>query len=127
MTTRPLTPTMQRALDIARRDGVVTAGKNVHRGRVERVAAPTITALICRGLLVHCYSSEGGYAGRLPLRAQIQISDHGSVVLFEPLTAKAHEWLLNNTEAEGWQWLGGSLAVEHRAAPALIQAIEEAL
>lgn len=60
-----LTPKMEAALAIARRDGIVTAGRNVCRGRVERVAATTIRALIVRGLLEHCYSSEGGMAGRL--------------------------------------------------------------
>lgn len=60
-----LTPKMEEALAIAQRDGVVTAGGNVYQGRVERVAAATIRALIARGLLEHCYSSEGGMAGRL--------------------------------------------------------------
>lgn len=63
---KPLTPEMERVLAIARRDGAACAGKGEHGGRVERVAASTIRALIVRGLLVHCYSSEGGYAGKLP-------------------------------------------------------------
>ena len=62
-----LTSEMERVLAIARRDGgYVVAGKGEHAGRVERVAASTIRALIDRGFLVHCYSNEGGYAGRLP-------------------------------------------------------------
>lgn len=60
-----LTAEMERVLAIARRDGKVTAGKGEHAGHVERVSAPTIAALIKRGLLVHCYGSEGGFAGRL--------------------------------------------------------------
>jgi hypothetical protein len=59
-----LTPKMERALAIARRDGMVCAGHGVHAGHVEKVAATTISALIKRGLLVHCYSGDGGLAGR---------------------------------------------------------------
>lgn len=53
-------------MGIAARDGAVAAGKGAHNGHVERVNASTILALIKRGLLVHCYASEGGLAGRLP-------------------------------------------------------------
>lgn len=58
---------MIRALAIAKRDGIVCAGKGEHTGRVERVAASTIRALIRRGILAHCYSPDGGLAGRLPM------------------------------------------------------------
>jgi hypothetical protein len=62
-----LTPKMEQALAIARRDGGrVTAGTGAHAGHVERVAASTILALIKRGLLIHCYGSEGEVAGKLP-------------------------------------------------------------
>ncbi len=63
---KPFTTEMERVLAIAKRDGAVSAGKGEHAGRVERVSASTIRALIKRGLLVHCYSGEGGFAGRLP-------------------------------------------------------------
>lgn len=61
-----LTPAMQHALEIAHRDGSVCAGRGEHAGRVEHVSASAIRGLIRRGLLVHCYGSEGGLAGRLP-------------------------------------------------------------
>jgi hypothetical protein len=54
----------------------------------------------------------------------IEILDHGSIVLFIPLDACAKEWLEDNTDAEPWQWLGGALAVDHRAARALAEAVQ---
>jgi hypothetical protein len=66
-TTKSLTKEMERVLAIAKRDGGrVCAGKGAHGGHVERVAASTIRALITRGLLIHCYGQDGGFAGRLP-------------------------------------------------------------
>lgn len=62
-----LTSTMYRAAVIALRDGRVSAGVGAHAGHVERVGAPSILALIRRGVLVHCYGSEGGLAGKLSL------------------------------------------------------------
>ena len=62
-----LTDEMTRVMAIAARDGgYVAAGKSEHGGRVERVHPSTILALIRRGLLVHCYASEGGLAGKIP-------------------------------------------------------------
>ena len=60
-----ITDEMLRVLRIAARDGAVVAGRGEHAGRVERVHAPTITALIRRGLLSHVYGGDGGYGGRL--------------------------------------------------------------
>lgn len=60
-----LTNEMLRVLRIAERSGAVVAGRGEHAGHVEVVHAPTIAALIKRGLLVHIYGSEGGYGGRL--------------------------------------------------------------
>jgi hypothetical protein len=57
---------MLRVLHIADRDGgAVVAGTSAHAGRVERVPASTVLALIRRGLLSHRYGSEGGLGGRL--------------------------------------------------------------
>lgn len=52
------------------------------------------------------------------------IIDEGSIVLFEPLTRTAREWLEDNVD-EPWQWLGNALAVDHRAAQDLYDAIVE--
>ena len=46
----------------------------------------------------------------------LQVENHGSIFLFRPLTDEGRVWLDENTETEGWQWLGGALAVEHRYA-----------
>jgi hypothetical protein len=46
----------------------------------------------------------------------IQIEDHGSIILFRPLTVEATTWLQENTDG---QWFGGALAVEPRYAGAL--------
>ncbi len=69
MTLVNMTSPMARAMDIARRDGVVVAGKGEYRGQVERVSAATVKALIARGMLVHCYGPEGHMAGRMPSEA----------------------------------------------------------
>lgn len=61
-----LTAVQEKALAIARRDGAVPAGEGSHGRRVEHVSAAAILALIRKGLLVHCYNSEGGVGGRLP-------------------------------------------------------------
>lgn len=60
-----LTDEMLRVLRIAARDGAAVAGTGAHAGRVERVNASTVLALIRRGLLLHVYGSEGGLGGRL--------------------------------------------------------------
>ena len=61
-----LTTEMERVLGIAIRDrGYVVAGVGAHAGRVERVAASKVLALIRRGYLTHCFSTDGGLAGRL--------------------------------------------------------------
>jgi hypothetical protein len=46
----------------------------------------------------------------------LQVENHGSIFLFRPLTHEAEVWLNENTNAEGWQWFGGALAVEPRYA-----------
>jgi hypothetical protein len=56
---------MLRVLRIAERDGAVIAGTGAHAGRVERVPASTVLALLRRGLLSHIYGSEGNVGGRL--------------------------------------------------------------
>lgn len=62
-----LTSTMYVAARVALRDGRVNAGVGAHAGHAERVGASSILALIRKGVLVHCYSSEGGLAGELSL------------------------------------------------------------
>jgi len=75
--TGQLTGEMLRVLRIAERDGgSVVAGKGAHAGRVERVNAATVLALIRRGLLSHVYGSEGGLGGRLTDAGRAAIAGH---------------------------------------------------
>lgn len=52
----------------------------------------------------------------------LKVTDHGSVVQFFPLT-DAGEAFLKNIHTEGWQWMGNSLVVDHRAARNVVEAI----
>ena len=72
----PLTKAQWQVLVIAcRNGGYVQAGKGEHCGRVERVAASPLLALVRRGYLTHCYGSEGGVAGRLSQHAREKLAD----------------------------------------------------
>jgi hypothetical protein len=69
-----LKQTEQDALTLARENGMVHAGKNhppkgvsLDDGcRLSRVHHATITAMVRKGLLIACHSSDGGYAGMIP-------------------------------------------------------------
>ena len=50
----------------------------------------------------------------------------GSLVGFTAHTAVAREWFDANVGAEGWQWLGTTLWVDHRYAHALADGIADA-
>ena len=54
------------------------------------------------------------------------IDDQGSVVLFIPSNSEEVAWLEDNVSSESWQWLGGSLAVDHHMAEGLIEGIRNA-
>jgi len=58
------------------------------------------------------------------MTADIQVSGGGSVYLFTPLTEAGRSALTESVASEPWQWLGGSLAVEHRFAGDLAQALQ---
>ncbi len=55
----------------------------------------------------------------------MRIDDQGTVVLFIPESDLEYEWLTVNVENEPWQWMGRSLAVDHRYADGLIEYINE--
>jgi hypothetical protein len=62
----PIRDTWRQAVELADENGIVCAGHNVTRkGSLIRVNARTLDALIRRGVLEHCYSSDGGYAARM--------------------------------------------------------------
>jgi hypothetical protein len=54
--------------------------------------------------------------------ADIIIHDHGSVVMFRARSA-AGILFMDALDAEGWQWLGEWLVVDHRPAQGLVDAI----
>jgi hypothetical protein len=47
-----------------------------------------------------------------------------SVVMFQPVTEEAKQWVDDNLELEGWQWLGPAFAVDHRMVEHLIDGME---
>ena len=53
--------------------------------------------------------------------ADLVITNEGPVFIFQPLTDKAREWLEEAVESDPYQWLGNSLAVEHRYAALLAE------
>lgn len=54
------------------------------------------------------------------------IYDEGSVVVITPLNDDARDWIEENVQSEGWQWLGHGLCVDHRMAGPLVDGIASA-
>ena len=44
----------------------------------------------------------------------IRLENFGSIVLMEPLTEHAEQWIRSKIAMEPWQWLGNKLAIEPR-------------
>lgn len=55
----------------------------------------------------------------------IIVDNHGSIMIFQPLTAAGQEWIDENVQSEDWQWIGGGLSVEARYAGDLAQGMRE--
>ncbi len=53
----------------------------------------------------------------------VLVCDEGTIWLFNPLSERAKAWVAEHVPVESWQWLCDSLAVEHRYAPALVEAM----
>ena len=56
----------------------------------------------------------------------VTILNEGTLVGFQLNTLAARQWFEVNVGAEGWQWTGTILWVEHRYASALADGIAEA-
>ena len=54
--------------------------------------------------------------------ADVEISNHGSIFLFQPMNTPAKDWLKDNTDG---QWFGSALVVEHRYAEDLAQGLQD--
>lgn len=52
----------------------------------------------------------------------VQVENHGSIIIFQPLTARARAWLEEHTDG---MWWAGGLAVEPRYAPDLAQGLDD--
>ena len=63
--TKKLSKSMQAALSIAKRDGVVIAGRSEHKGKVEFASPKTIQGLASRGHLTLGTSPDGLVMGTL--------------------------------------------------------------
>ena len=54
----------------------------------------------------------------------VLISDQGSLFLVTPMSEAARDWVSENVQLEGWQWMGISFAVEWRFAQDLISGMQ---
>ena len=59
-----------------------------------------------------------------PSQADVEVIDHGTIVLFRPLTDTCRAWIDDNVQEEA-MWFGRCLAVEHRYAPLLIEGMAD--
>ena len=51
----------------------------------------------------------------------LEVMEHGTVGMIRPASQVGREWLKENVQAEGWQWLGGALACEPRMTADLVE------
>jgi len=52
----------------------------------------------------------------VPNTPDVEIVNHGSVVAFHLLSQNAKTFVDENVQAEGWQFMGDALCVDHRFA-----------
>ena len=56
----------------------------------------------------------------------IKIDNEGSIIVITPLTSEARIWIDENCNIESWQWIGESLAIDHRFAENIILGLADA-
>ncbi len=56
----------------------------------------------------------------------IALEHHGSVVLLQPLTVEAREWLEAVCDTEPWMWQADGLAVDQRYVFDILEGLEDA-
>ena len=54
----------------------------------------------------------------------VLVDNFGSVVGITPMTPAAQEWIDENCQTEGWQWLGATLNVEPRYAGDIVAGMQ---
>ena len=57
-------------------------------------------------------------------KPDVEVNNHGSLVLLTPRTERASHWIRDHVHTEPYNWLGHSLAVEHRYADAIIKGMQ---
>ncbi len=55
----------------------------------------------------------------------VRFRDEGSIVMVEPLTEAAKEWVRENVPLESWQWLGSRFCCEPRMVKNLMNGMVE--
>ncbi len=58
-------------------------------------------------------------------QADFVVDRMGSIVGVTPMNQAAREWIDENCQTEGWQWLGDTLNMDIRMAPAVVQGIAD--
>lgn len=56
----------------------------------------------------------------------VLVDNQGNVFGFTPVTPAGREWIEANVQSESWQWLAGTLNVEHRYAADLVAGMQAA-
>jgi hypothetical protein len=51
----------------------------------------------------------------------LTVRNEGTIVQIIPNTLLARNWISENVQSEGWQWLGMTLCVDHRMAGPLLE------
>lgn len=69
--------------------------------------------------------ARGGWAGNgLTQPYDVLYSDTGSIVMIEPQTDTARQFIADHVAIEDWQWLGPAFGVDHRMADDLLRGME---
>lgn len=55
----------------------------------------------------------------------VEVVSHGSVVAFHLLSKAAKDFVNENTDADGWQFMGNALCVDWRMAEGLVDGMRE--
>lgn len=48
--------------------------------------------------------------------ADVVCEDHGSIIMFQPLSESARLFFKEDVQSEAWQWMGNGLCLDRRAA-----------
>ncbi len=60
------------------------------------------------------------------MNTDFRFTNHGSIITVIPVTDTAKEFIESEVHLESWQWMGNSIALDHRCARDLADVIVEA-